>query len=298
MRKGSIAAIALLVASLVPSSASAWGFAAHRYIMGRAIDLLPSELKPFFDRYRDEIVARAVDPDLWRNAGWEDDPNHFVNFGMKELGPYPFAGLPREHGAALEKFGQGMLARIGRLPWREAEEFGNLRRGFEGFTREGQYAPTDVVLFAAVASHYIQDAHQPFHASNNYDGQLTGNVGVHARFERDLFERFQSTLTVNPAPPAPIRNARDAAFDALLASYHLVDAILKADGEAIAGKDVYDGDYYEKFFVRVRPVLERRLADSIAATAGVIIGAWQRAGRPVLRLEGARPVQKVKKPIG
>src|SRR5437867_9972612 len=101
MRKGSIAAIALLVASLVPSSASAWGFAAHRYIMGRAIDLLPSELKPFFDRYRDEIVARAVDPDLWRNAGWEDDPNHFVNFGMKELGPYPFAGLPREHGAAL-----------------------------------------------------------------------------------------------------------------------------------------------------------------------------------------------------
>ena len=50
--------------------------------------------------------------------------------------------------------------------------------------------------------------------------------------------------------------------------------------------------------MRVRPVLERRLADSIAATAGVIIGAWQRAGRPVLRLEGARPVQKVKKPIG
>jgi hypothetical protein len=298
MRKGSIAAVALLVASLVPASASAWGFAAHRYIMGRAIDLLPAEMRPFFERYRDEIVARAVDPDLWRNAGWEDDPNHFVDFGMKELGPYPFAALPREYGAALEKFGQGLLARIGKLPWREAEEFGNLRRAFEGFTREGQYAPSDVVLFAAVASHYIQDAHQPFHASNNYDGQLTGNTGIHARFERDLFERFQSKLTVKPAPPTPIRNARDAAFDALLASYQLVDAVLKADSEAIAGKDIYDDDYYEKFFVRVRSVVERRLADSITASSGVIIGAWEQAGRPMLRLEGARPVQKVKKPIG
>src|SRR5205809_6816675 len=138
MRKGSIAAIALLVASLVPSSASAWGFAAHRYIMGRAIDLLPSELKPFFDRYRDEIVARAADPDLWRNAGWEDDPNHFVNFGMNELGPYPFAGLARECGAAREKFGPATLARIGRLPWREGEASGNLRRGFAGLAREGE----------------------------------------------------------------------------------------------------------------------------------------------------------------
>src|SRR6266571_2992238 len=245
MRKGSIAAVALLAVSLVPSSASAWGFAAHRYIMGRAIDLLPSELKPFFDRYRDEIVASAVDPDLWRNAGWEDDPNHFVNFGMKELGPYPFAELPREYGAALEKFGQGMLARIGRLPWREAEEFGNLRRGFEGFTREGQYAPSDVVLFAAVASHYIQDAHQPFHASNNYDGQLTGNTGIHARFERDLVERFQSRLTVTPAAPSGMRQARDAAFTALLSAYQLVDPILKADTEAIAGKDVYGDEYFE-----------------------------------------------------
>ena len=92
--------------------------------------------------------------------------------------------------------------------------------------------------------------------------------------------------------------AISAAFDALLASHTLVDAILKADSEAIAGKDAYDDDYYEKFLVRVRPVLERRLADSITATAGLIIGAWEQAGRPVLRLEGARRVQKVRKPVG
>ena len=30
--------------------------AAHRYIMARAIDLLPPELKPFFERNRAELV--------------------------------------------------------------------------------------------------------------------------------------------------------------------------------------------------------------------------------------------------
>jgi hypothetical protein len=81
----------------------------------------------------------------------------------------------------------------------------------------------------------MQDAHQPFHATNNFDGQLTNNTGVHARFERDLVERFLRRMTVHPARPSAIRNARDTAFDVLLASYELVDGILQADADAIAG---------------------------------------------------------------
>jgi len=296
MRKTILIAAVLLAASLAAAPASAWGFAGHQLIMKRAIALLPPELKPLFERHRDEVVIRVKDPDLWRNAGWEDDPNHFVDFGMKELGEYPFAALPREYGAALERFGPSLLNRIGKLPWREAEEFGNLRRGFEGFTREGRYAQGDVVLFAAVASHYIQDAHQPFHASNNYDGQLSGNTGIHARFEADVIERFESRLTLTPAAPKAITNPRDAAFDVLLASHKLVDPILKADTESIAGKDTYDDDYYEKFFTKVRPILEQRLSEAITATAAVIIGAWEQAGRPTVKLDAAHPVQKVKKP--
>lgn len=263
--------------------------------MARAIELLPPELKPFFERFKDEIVIRVVDPDLWRNVGWEEDPNHFVDFGMAELGPYPFDGLPRDYSKAVEKFGMPLMKRIGLLPWREAEMFGHLRRAFEGFTRESPYATSDVVLFGAVASHYIQDAHQPFHASNNYDGQLTGNSGIHARFERDLVERFAARLTLSPRPVTPVAEARDTAFAALLDSYQLVDGILAADKDAVGGKDVYDDEYFERFFARVKPVLEKRLSDAITATAGVIVGAWEAAGRPAVKTQDARPLQKVKK---
>jgi hypothetical protein len=282
MRKAAVLAVAGVLALLVPSPVSAWGFVAHRLITDRAIDLLPAELKPFFTKYRDEIVTRSIDPDLWRTAGWEDDPHHFMNFGVREFGDYPFSELPREYGAAIEKFGMATLHRNGLLPWREAEEFGNLRRAFESFKRSPAHGPYDVILFAAVAAHYIQDAHQPLHATNNYDGQLTDNRGIHARFEWYLIERFEGRLAITPAPPTPIANARDAAFDALLASYRLVDAILTADTEALAEKDLYDDRYYEKFFAKVRPVLERRLAESITATAGLIVGAWEQAGRPEL----------------
>ena len=116
-----------------------------------------------------------------------------------------------------------MLDRNGRLPWRLAEIQGRLRRSFEDFGRGSSNAVSNSVLFAAIASHYVQDAHQPLHATDNYDGQLTGQRGMHSRFERELFERFQSRLKIVPAAPVPMLNARDTAFDVLLASYQQVE---------------------------------------------------------------------------
>jgi hypothetical protein len=281
------ASLLIVVSAAAPQPAFAWGSNAHRYIMDRAIDLLPSELRSFFDVHRTEVVLRVNDPDTWRVVGWNDGPNHFLDLGRPELGPYPFTALPRDHSAAVEKFGAEGLNRIGTLPWREAEEFGNLRRAFEGFARSSPLAASDTVLFAAVAAHYIQDAHMPLHASNNNDGQLTGQTGVHGRFETALFDRYQTKLTIRPVAISPVRDARDAAFDVLLASHQLVPRLLQADRDASAGKAVYDDAYFERFFAKARPLLEQQIAASIAATAAVIAGAWESAGRPSPRAGSA-----------
>jgi hypothetical protein len=274
----------------------AWGSHAHRYIMGRAIDALPAAIKPFFEHFRTELVVRAIDPDTWRTAGWADDSSHFLDFGAPEYGPRPFVVLPREYGAAIEKFGMATLKKYGVLPWREAEEFGNLRRAFEASARGGPYAPGDVVLFTAVASHYIEDAHVPFHATINWDGQLTGQHGIHGRFETVTFDRFESRLSIVPPPIKPLKNPRDAAFEILLASYDLVPGVLEADRAAVAGKPEYDDEYYEKFFTRVKPVLEQRVAESISATVSLIVAAWEAAGKPALKTDVAPAVQKVRPP--
>ena len=72
--------------------------------------------------------------------------------------------------------------------------------------RKSGYGPTDVVLFSALASHYLQDSTQPFHGAINYDGQLTGNHGIHSRFESELIERYSSRLHLAPPAPTPITN--------------------------------------------------------------------------------------------
>lgn len=276
---------------MLPATASAWGSNAHRGIMRRAIDILPAEIKPFFVAHRDELVYRAIDPDTWRTVGWDEDQNHFVNFGAPELGRSG-TDMPRDYTAALQRFGEATLKRLGTMPWREAEMFGNLQRAFESLARGNGYAAQDIVVFSAAASHYVQDGTQPLHAANNYDGQLTGQRGVHARFEAELFERFESRLVLAPAAPKAFVSPRDFAFDELLASYRRVDELLKADMEAIGDRDVYDDTYFEAFFVKVKPLLEERISAAITATASVIVSAWEQAGRPSLTVTSRREPRK------
>lgn len=293
-RSSAVAIVAVTVAVFLPSPASAWSWEAHRFIMRRALEILPAEIKPFFTEHREETIYRSIDPDLWRDAGWEEDHNHFVNFGAPELGPFPFVAFPRDQTAALEKFGASGLKRLGTLPWRLQEMVGNLRRAFEGFAKGNGLSPQQTVLFAGAASHYIQDATQPLHASNNYDGQLTDQRGLHSRFELGLIERFESRITLAPAQPKTIASMRDYAFETLLASYQKVDAILKADREAVGTKDTYDDQYFESFFVKVKPTFEGQLSTAVSATASVIMTAWNEAGRPALTLPPRAP-QKVQR---
>jgi hypothetical protein len=272
-----VTTLVLLIA--LPSPSAAWGSAAHKLLMARAIDALPVELKPFFTARRDELLLRVNDPDVWRTAGWPDDANHFLNFGVAAYGAYPFGALPREYGAAVGKFGADAVQSNGLLPWRVDEEFGNLRRAFAAF-RGSSYGAADIVLFAAVSAHYIQDACQPLHATVDYDGKQ-GSAGIHARFERDLIARYQSRINITTPPKIDgITNARDAAFDVLLASHQLVPALFAADAAAADGTRVYGDAYYDRLFAGVKAMLEERLSSAATATAALIVGAWQQAGRP------------------
>jgi hypothetical protein len=281
-----------LVSLLAPTPASAWGFAAHRFIMDRAIPLLPPEIRPFFEAHRTALVEHTIDPDLWRTAGWEEEPpRHFLD--MDAYGEYPFPELPREYDEAVKRYGVAFVTKNGLLPWRTAEMYGKL---VEAFTQKSAYARENIKFFASVLSHYATDAYVPFHAVLNYDGQLTGQWGIHARFESELFERYRDRLRVEPKPLFAPGPARDAVFSALLESVQLTPRILEADASAVAGREVYDDEYFARFFAAVQPILERRLAESVTVSASLITAAWIEAGRPALPVDQSRTPQRVRRP--
>jgi hypothetical protein len=282
-----------------PATAGAWGFEAHKFIADRAIDLLPPELKPIFEKRRAFVIERSIDPDLWRLSGWDtEDPNHFLDIDHEAFGPYPFAGLPRDYDAAVQKFGKEFLHQQGLVPWRVQEFYGQLQRAFESLNRQppSSFAGDNIVYYSAILAHYVGDAHVPLHSVVNYDGQLTMQNGVHSRWESELFERTRSRLKVMPSAPTPVTNPRDFIFDALLAGTRLSQNVLDADKKAAEGREFYDDAYFAAFERGAFTVLEQRVNESITAVASIIIGAWQQAGRPVVPIDPQRTPRRIRRP--
>lgn len=294
-----IAALVLAATIALPSSAAAWGFEAHKFIVDRMIELLPPELKPLFEKRRAFVIERSVDPDMWRTVGFDQEPpNHFLDIDYQAFGPYPFAALPRDYDAAVQKFGKDVVHTQGLLPWRTAEFYGHLQREFASLMRQPAppYAVDNIVLFAAVMAHYVSDGYVPLHAVVNYNGQVTGQDGVHSRWESELFERNRSRLVIKPAPATGVTNPRDHMFEVLLASNRAAANVLESDLAATAGREFYDDGYFEAFGKGTLPTLERRLNESITAVASMIVGAWEQAGKPAIPAEPVRTPRRIRRP--
>ena len=154
-----MAAAVALVGLVTPSPVVAWGFETHKFIVSRAIDVLPDELRPFFQANRVFVVEHCIDPDL-----------------------YPFSSLPRDYDAAVAKFGQETVSARGLLPWRAWEISGNLGRAFQRHQRGVGSAAGDVKFFAAIIGHYAADAHVPL--------QRRSADGADHRFRLDSEQRI------------------------------------------------------------------------------------------------------------
>ena len=278
------AALAVLALSMVHTAPiAAWGFNGHRFITERAIDLLPPEIRPFFAANRVQVVEHSIDPDTYRTMGFtEEPPRHFID--LDAYGPFPFTNLPRDMKEAIAVRGQDFVTKNGTVPWRTEEVYALLRTAFRDLATVG-YARDNVKLFSSVIAHYVGDSHQPLHAALNYDGQVTNQQGIHARFETELFDRYRDRLRIAPAPAAQIPNVREFMFTTLTDSFRQVDAILAADLEAIKGRTLYDDGYFAVMFEKTGPIMEKRMSAAASAVASMIMSAWIEAGRPALPVE-------------
>lgn len=286
-----VVVLALALSAARPAPLHAWGFTVHRFITERAVALLPAEIRPFFDVYRTTVVEHSIDPDTYRTIGFiEEPPRHFLD--MDAYGPFPFKALPHDYRQAIAARGADFVTKNGVLPWRTEEIYARLREAFKQTT---PYARDDIKLFSAVIAHYVGDAFQPFHAAVNYDGQLTGQQGIHARFETELFERAVDRLRVAPDPVQPIANVREFVFATLTDSFSFVEPILAADRAAVQGKNEYDEAYFDALLEKTRPILEKRLSQAITGVASVMAAAWIDAGKPPLPLQAPRVVRQVRR---
>lgn len=294
MRTAATLAAALLVLVGSSGSPAAWGFDVHRFITNAAMDHVPEPIRPFYQKHRAFIAEHAIDPDLMRTYGVETEtPNHFLD--MDGVAPDPFTGIPRDEAAYIRLLGPEKAAAMGRIPWRVDEIYRRLVAEFERPARGQTIFTGSVTALSALLAHYVEDAHVPFHAVINYDGQATNQRGIHGRFETELFGRFQPRMTIAPVVPEPVMHPRDFIFEKLIEGTRLVPAILAADKAAIDGREFYDDAYFDVFFAKTKPAVERRINEAIGGVAAVLAGAWKTGGSPVLPLDDVRPPARIRR---
>ncbi len=278
---------ALLLLFVAAAEAAAWGFPGHRLVNGAAARTLPAPLRDLFVGNEAWLREHSIDPDLWVIGGREGElPNHFMD--LDAFGAYPFADIPPLEADHLARFGAGSAER-GRVPWRVAEVYRDLVAAFAASDE------ARVLERAAVLGHYVGDSHVPLHAVLNYDGQLSGQKGIHSRWESELVARFERQIEprVEPGTAVHVDDPSALVFDVLRESFARAQETLAADRETTGPRDYadtpeddrYDDAYYTRLYEREGDSLVSRL-DAAATTLGSLwLSAWEDAGRPGLDTE-------------
>ncbi len=267
-----ISALVIAITSMA-SPCGAWGVTGHRYSNAVAIDCLPLELKPFYESNRPWIVRHAVDPDEWRRDNFAlESPRHYID--LDYVGKDVADKYPQDYWVAVGLLGQVEVIRHGTVPWRIGEYYGKLVRAFRSRNLRA------IIEISTWLGHYVSDAHVPFHCTSNYDGQLTGQKGIHLRFESGLLDQFVKITDLAHHDAGAIADPVASAFRWSRASLARCDEILASDRRGYLKDADYGYNYYTVFGSSARPIAIHCLEQSALDTASLWMSAWIAAGSP------------------
>ncbi|MHB8285453.1 MAG: phospholipase C/P1 nuclease family protein [Caulobacteraceae bacterium] len=311
---------ALILCTLLPAQAFAWGATGHREIGRLAVEALPAEL-PAFLRTADvaqEIGEIAREPDRSKGSGTPHDadldPGHFLNVddqGKIKGGP-ALASLPPTR----EAFDQALQAvgtdsgKIGYLPYNIEDGFQQLTRDF-GYWRvetaalkterdpaNRAYLQTDRRLREALIirdlgywAHFVGDGSQPMHVSIHYNGW--GDYLNPQGFTQDkIHAPFEGAFIHDHVPPEQVRAAMRPYRSCIGGIAACTAAYLAATGTQVAplytlwGQGGFvDGDKRGQAFAAAR------VADGASELRDLIVDAWRASGQDTV---GYKPSITVK----
>lgn len=266
-----------LYLSLLAETALCWEFRTHRMVNDQACHILPRELRGYFLKNKDYISKHSIDPDtiLRDRWGYNERKKHFID--LEQYGFYPFNGIPYSLKTAIRIYGRELVNEHGILPWWIDIALKKLSLGL----KKGNW--NRAKKEAAYLGHYVADAFQPLHLTKNYDGQFTGNKGIHRRFE-DLVERnldeYQESIGLKLREALYLRDPLEFIFSNLRKNYLKIDVILKVDKEH-KGFLLWDQrTYYSKMDIALKELTTEQLAMATHSLSSLWYTAWVDAGRP------------------
>lgn len=269
---------------------TSWGFFAHRRINQLAIFTLPAEMIGFYKTANKYIVEHAVDPDKRRYIDTLEAPRHYLDVENYEDN---IDSIPEKWNDAIAKYGEKKLNANGIVPWQIQRTYYSLVKAFK------THDSLKILKYSADLGHYIGDAHVPLHTSNNHNGQLTNQHGIHAFWESRLPELFAGNYNFIVGKATYVENPLKQAWVIVKHSHSLLDSVLSI--EATLNKTFpsdqkysfsersntvtkqYSEAYAKAYQNKMEGMVEKQMRSAILNIGSFWFSAWVDAGQPVLK---------------
>jgi hypothetical protein len=281
--------ICLFIFFALPEKAAAWGFFAHKQINRLAVFSLPEEMFGFYKRNIEYLSEHAVDPDKRRYLMEGEDVKHYIDIDHFEK-VLPIDTIPMKYKDAIEKLGKDTIHAYGIVPWNIQWMMRKLTTAFE------QHDVGRVLKLSAELGHYVGDAHVPLHTTENYNGQLSGQHGIHGFFESRLPELFFDTYSFFVGKANYIENPLASAWQAVSGSFFYVPMVFATERlvqtetpedqkfgyeqKNNSSQKVYSKRISTAYHQKLEGIVEQRMQAAVMAVASYWYTAWVDAGQP------------------
>lgn len=266
----------LFLLLVIAAAAFGWGEDGHKLITKNAVRLLPAEMK-FFKNYEIYLIEHSLDADKRRKDDPSEFPKHFIDIDFYE--EFNQGRMPINRSLLTEKYGDSVVTQMGILPWVTLQTFENLTKALKEKNRD------KILILSADLAHYVEDGHQPMHTVLNYDGQLTGQKGLHARYESKMVTKYLDEIKFehDSSKIHHINNPLQFIFSYITDANSLNPVIMAADNHAgsLAGSKDND-EYYRLLWFRTEYLTNIQIQNASNALASLLFTAWINAGKPSL----------------
>ena len=282
----------LLILLTIPvfSKGEFWGFFAHQKINRLAVFTLPPEMMLFYKQHIQYVTGNAIKPDMRRYAVKAEAPRHYIDLDV--YGDSAVYKMPRYWSDAVEMYTEDTLQAYGIVPYHVNRVSGWLINAFKNKN-------TDQILrLSADLGHYIADANVPLHTTENYNGQLTNQYGIHGFWESRLPELFYENYDLLSGKASYVENLQLRIWDAVVGAHEALDSVLlfekqltkkypesKKYGYEEKGNSTvrtYSYDFSKDYHQRLNGMVERRMRASIKMVGDFWFSCWVKAGQPDL----------------
>ena len=253
-----------------------WGDKGHQTITLFAMKLLPHQMK-MPEEMAQAIIEHSVDPDHRKREDKSEGPKHFIDIDFYK--EFQDGNMIMSRDSLNKIYGEKVVTKAGILPWATEDSYHQLVDAFKEKDHD------KIILYASDLAHYVGDGHQPMHETVNYNGQLSGQKGIHSRYESDMVNSHLDEIkdSFKKQTPFYVKDLQGFIFNYLYESNSYLEVLLSADkfaSEKTGGN--FNKDYYRLLWFKTKYVTENEINSAALSLASLIYSAWRDAGKPSL----------------